>query len=149
MKLGVGATIGLVVGALGVILGIYASIAPMQVASWFTGSGAVNWLPTAIPVIVIGIMVISFAPFIKNMMGNSAKKKRLQQVGQKTGAKILDVQDTGMTVNMNPYVKVTVEMPGGKSATFQVLVSRVQIPRIGDVIQVLYDPADPTIVMPA
>jgi len=33
--------------------------------------------------------------------------------------------------------------------TFELTVSRVQIPRVGDLIDIFYDPKDPTLVVPA
>ena len=71
------------------------------------------------------------------------------KTGQRKIAKILNVQDTGMTVNMNPYVKITVETTPGNQATFQMMVSRVKIPRPGDSIEILCDPANPTVAVPA
>jgi len=142
---------GLIVGLAGAAIGIYASINPMGVGKLFLSMGVdnmVNLMSFGIPLLVLVIMGAAFAPFIASAMKNAQKKKRLALVGVKGKAKILSVQDTGLTVNNNPYIRVTVEMKPGSQATFQTMVSRVAIPRAGDMIEVIYDPADPSVVMP-
>jgi hypothetical protein len=86
---------------------------------------------------------------IKNLMGNSKTKKLLKERGQKTTAKILDVQDTGISVNNAYYIKITVETVPGVKAQFQILMPRTNIPRVGDMIAVSYDPSNPSVAMPA
>lgn len=152
MKLGFWGWFGIIMGILGMGIGIYASIDPMAIGSIFLQIGPEkigNYMQIGMPILFIVIFGAAFGPFVVKGIKNSRVKKRLQQVGQKTTVKILDVRDTGVTINMNPYVKVTVQMPNGNSATFDMLVSRVQIPRAGDGIDVLYDPSDPTVVMAA
>lgn len=149
MKRNWGGIIGLFFGGLGLIIGIYASINPQGVMSFMETSHADTWLPIGIPIFVVVIMLASFGPVAMSAIKNSQKKKHLLQVGQKTTGTILDVRDTGVTVNMNPYVKITVQTKNGVKAEFQMLISRVQIPRVGDEIELLYDPSDPTSVMPA
>ena len=75
------------------------------------------------------------------------RKRRLEEAGVNAQAQILAVQDTGMTVNDNPRVKLTLAVsPADGSQAFQVstkkTVSRVAIPRPGDVLMVRYDPED-------
>jgi hypothetical protein len=57
-------------------------------------------------------------------------------------ATITNVQDTGMTINDNPRVKLTlrVEPEGGEpwEAVKKATVSRINIPRVGDPIRVKY-----------
>jgi hypothetical protein len=59
---------------------------------------------------------------------------------------VLSVEDTGMTINDNPRVKITVraEPPGESPWTIvkTATVSRVSIPRPGDRCVVFYDPAN-------
>jgi hypothetical protein len=52
-------------------------------------------------------------------------------------------------VNLNPQVELSVRMPDGSIARFKMFVSRVKFPRPGESIEVLYDPADPAVVLPA
>jgi hypothetical protein len=80
------------------------------------------------------------------MFGN--KKKKILEDGIQSRAVVIDVADTGMTVNNNPRVKLTLQVqPEGDApfeATKKVTVSRVAIPSIGDSYWVRYDPADPS-----
>ena len=80
------------------------------------------------------------------------KKKREQAVNlMQTGARgigtVLNVQDTGMTMNEDPRVKVTMRVePIDGSPPFEAsktrFVSRVEIPRMGDRYPVWYDASD-------
>ena len=83
--------------------------------------------------------------------GKRKKEKALNLVA--TGAKaigtVLSVQDTGMTMNDNPRIKMTFRIePIDGSAPFDAektkVVSRVQIPRSGDRYPVWYDLEDPS-----
>jgi Short C-terminal domain len=81
------------------------------------------------------------------------KSKRKQaaelfESGQKGAGTVVSVQDTGMTVNDNPRVKMVfrVEPLDGSpafDATKTTTVSRVEIPRQGDRYPVWYDAQDP------
>ena len=108
------------------------------------------YLPLGITSFVFIILAFAFGPSIKSLAQNSRNKKILQERGQRTTALIMSVQDTGITVNnVNYYVKVTVQTVPGSQATFNMLVNRTNIPRPGDAIEVLYDPANPTIAVKA
>jgi ABC-type dipeptide/oligopeptide/nickel transport system permease component len=133
---------------LGVVIGIYASINPQGVFQIFARIGFGN-IMVILPIIVIILIAISLFMNFGGLLGKSKIKKRLMQTGQRTTAKILNVQDTGMTVNMNPYVNITVETTSGNQATFKMMVPRIQIPRPGDTMEILFDPADPTVAVPA
>lgn len=77
---------------------------------------------------------------------SQARMAQLAEHGRRCPGRVLSVDDTGVTINNNPRVRMTVraEPPGEppfdlvKTAT----VSRVQIPRPGDRCTVFYDPAD-------
>jgi hypothetical protein len=81
------------------------------------------------------------------MFGNK-KKKRILEDGISAPAVVINVADTGVTVNNNPRVKLTLQVqPEGDApfeATKKVTVSRVAIPTPGDRYWVRYDPADPS-----
>ncbi len=74
------------------------------------------------------------------------KKKKILSEGIQARAIVLNVQDTGMTVNDNPRVKLTLQVQPEGEIPFEVTkkqtVSRVAIPRIGDEFLVRYDPSD-------
>ncbi len=83
-------------------------------------------------------------------MFKSKKKKAaaLFESGSKGVGTVVSVQDTGMTVNDNPRVKMVFRIePLDGSTAFdaekKTTVSRVEIPRQGDRYPVWYDPADP------
>jgi len=137
------------IGIIGIIVGIIGGVFGVTVAIQSNlKSSSPDWSPFIVLGVAFIVMFFSFFPFIKKAMENSQKKKRLQQVGQRTQATVLEVRDTGLTVNNNPYIEVTVELKGIKTK-FSTMVSRVGIPRPGDIIEVLYDPSDPTVVMAA
>jgi hypothetical protein len=80
-----------------------------------------------------------------------SKRKKAQELFE-TGARgagtVIQVQDTGMTVNNNPRVKMVFRVePLDGSPAFDAqktkTVSRVEIPRQGERYPVFYDPQDP------
>ena len=79
-----------------------------------------------------------------------SKRKKAEELfatGAKGAGTVVLVQDTGMTVNDNPRVKMTFRVePLDGSAAFDLekttTVSRVEIPRQGDRYPVWYDPQD-------
>jgi hypothetical protein len=80
----------------------------------------------------------------------SKKKKaaELFESGAKGAGTVISVQDTGMTINDNPRVKMTFRvepLDGGPAFDAQktTTVSRVEIPRQGDRYPVWYDQEDP------
>ena len=85
------------------------------------------------------------------MFGKGKKQKvaELFQTGSKGIGTVTLVQDTGMTINDNPRVKMTFRVePLDGSPAFDAqkttTVSRVQIPRQGERYPVWYDRADPS-----
>lgn len=77
--------------------------------------------------------------------GKGGRAAHLLEHGKRCPGTVLSVQDTGMTINDNPRVKMQVraEPPGEPAFEFEktATVSRVQIPRSGDRCAVFYDPA--------
>ena len=135
----------------GVAIGIYTTTDPVAVEKAITQIGTENlalWMAMGFILFALFIIILAFGPLIINSIRNTGKKKHLARCGVKTMARIIDIQDTGITVNKNPAIKITVEL-NGVLGSFQSIVSRVNIPRIGDIIEVIYDPADPSCVMPA
>jgi hypothetical protein len=75
------------------------------------------------------------------------KAADLFQNGAKGAGTVIQVRDTGMTVNDNPRVKMTFRIEpldgsAGFDATKTATVSRVEIPRQGDRYPVWYDSQD-------
>jgi hypothetical protein len=84
------------------------------------------------------------------MFGNKKKREQAQNLvatGSRAVGTITDVQDTGMTINDNPRVRITFNIaPLDGSAAFEgektQMVSRVQIPQIGQRYPVFFDAND-------
>jgi hypothetical protein len=81
--------------------------------------------------------------------GKREKVQNLMASGARGIGTVTNVQDTGMTLNDNPRVKLTFQIdPLDGSPGFQAektaTVSRVAIPRIGDRYACWYDAADPS-----
>ena len=73
--------------------------------------------------------------------------EQLMATGSRGAGTVVQVQDTGMTVNDNPRIKMTFRVePLDGSPAFDTekttTVSRVQIPRQGERYPVWYDPQD-------
>jgi hypothetical protein len=86
-------------------------------------------------------------------MGLFTNKKKqaenLLQTGSRGAGTVISVQDTGMTVNDNPRVRMVFRVePLDGSPAFDAektkTVSRVEIPRQGERYPVWYDPSDPS-----
>lgn len=54
-------------------------------------------------------------------------------------ATVLRMQDTGQTINDNPSIVLTLQL-GGQPVAVQALVSRLEIPRVGEQVLVMTDP---------
>jgi hypothetical protein len=99
--------------------------------------------------IVFGVVFIpmGLAPVALAGLGRtkSAEKAALVATGKRCRGVVVSVEDTGLTINDDPHVKITVraEPPGEPPFTIvrNATVSRVSIPRAGDVCTVFYDPA--------
>lgn len=104
--------------------------------------------------VAIGLAVIfvpmGLAPLPFALMAGRKRGKLvgLAEQGKRCSGVVLHVEDTGMTINDNPHVKITVraEPPGEPPFTVvkKATVSRVKIPREGDRVVVFYDPANRT-----
>ncbi len=68
--------------------------------------------------------------------------------GMRCAARLLAIGDTGVTINDDPLAKLTLSVspPRGLrpfEATIETTVSRLAIPRVGDTLPVVCDPANP------
>ena len=115
--------------------------------------------------LVAGAAVCAFAPVVRLMGGiwigvgllllvigqkaaaGAAHRRQLLQTGKAGEATILEVADTGVTINNSPRVriKVRIEVPGEApiEASTAMMVSRVNVPRPGEVYTVRFDPKNP------
>lgn len=108
----------------------------------------------------IGFFLITFLPLLFGSMwylmrgfkGDTKKMRKLMQTGVQAQADILSVEDTGVTMNeIYPMVRLQIRVHSTTGAPFEAqvetFVSRVNIPKAGDVIRVVYDPANPKNLM--
>ncbi len=130
MKMNWGMWVGLGGAAIGLTVGLIAVIATKA------------WIPLIIMVIVVGIMV---SVFWKVLFGPMILRSKLAKSGFATTARVVEVSDTGVTVNNAPQVKLLLEVTPPNGATYMVetkqLISRLQtsIYQQGSMIPVLID----------
>lgn len=86
-------------------------------------------------------------------MSGVAEARRLQETGLPATAIIVEVWDTGITVNDDPVIGLEIEVSRADGSVYAVtipksLVSRIDIPRFqpGSTVSVRIDPADSSIV---
>ena len=91
--------------------------------------------------------VLFLAGMFSGFLTTPGNYRRLMKTGIEANATILDINDTGVTVNKNPYVKLRLRVePIGMAAyetDVKAMVSRVSIPRPGDGVRVKFDPNKP------
>jgi hypothetical protein len=118
--------------------------------AFFLLLGGMSFYLPRYPILLIPFILLCFAAPLSIIMmaksGNNAEKL-LKNGGVKTTAKIVNVQDTGMTMNrINIGIRLTLEVASVTGSPFQAqtetFVSRVSIPRIGEVVEVVYNPSD-------
>src|SRR5947209_424263 len=75
-----------------------------------------------------------------------SKKRKILENGVQARAIITNVEDTGVTINDSPRVKLTLQVQPDGEVPFEVtkktLVSRLRIPSVGDALWVRYDRSD-------
>lgn len=89
----------------------------------------------------------AIVPLLVNWIDKKMKISKLKVVGVAGTGKIIEIKDSGITVNNSPYPIIKVEI-GGVVTEFYCLVSRVSLPRVGDQIEMIYDPSNPQIALP-
>lgn len=100
-------------------------------------------VPLIIIPIVLVIVIVSMRPLLRQLFPPTIKN------GVTAEAEVLDVRDTGTTINDDPLVALQLEVRPSMAAAFQVeyktLVSRLEVSqyRPGCKAVVLYDPANP------
>jgi hypothetical protein len=77
--------------------------------------------------------------------------KYVNRIGEPAEAVVLDISDTGITINDNPKVRLKLKVyPKDREpyeAAVSQVISRVTIPRLGDRVYVKFDPNNPTNVI--
>lgn len=117
MKMNIGIWIGIIGGIIGLLVGVGAVVA--------TGGKSGIWMGLGMLVIFGGMFYLFWRLFFKPMLNTS----RLQKTGLSGTAKILEVKDTGVTINNNPQVKLVLEVKNSFGQKYntqcRVLVSRI------------------------
>jgi uncharacterized protein DUF3592 len=120
----------------------------MLVAAFGPGAtGEGGWKTAAVINAAVGLP-LAVAPLVGGvfMRGKRAQAADLIAHGRSAPGRVTDIHDTGITINNNPRVKVSVraEPPGEPAFDVQktFTASRVELPRVGDVCTVFYDPLD-------
>ncbi len=117
MKMNAGIWIGIIGGIIGLIVGVGAVVT--------TGGSSGIYIGMAMLVIFGGVFYLFYRLIFKPMLNAS----RLQKIGIPGKATILEVRDTGVTINNNPQVKLIVEIKNSfgqrYNATIRTLVSRI------------------------
>ncbi len=115
---------------------------------WMTNQNIDQTMPSLFaPLLVFGIVAFIISVFV--MVRNFTQvDTQLLETGEKAQAKILSIQDSNITVaNTQFAVILTLEVQSTSRGVFtakvQTLVSRVQIPRPGDMVNVVFDPTNP------
>ena len=126
------------VGVAMILRGINGGIGAEGGSTFLFIFGAVFLVPVLLPLI--------FKPFAKREKRRSAW---LRAQGKKGVATVTAVEDTGVTVNENPGVRLKLSIqPNNADPAFEgeksMVVSRVDVPRAGDRYPVWYDPQDTT-----
>ncbi len=100
--------------------------------------------------VVISLAVIVFVVIILRKVGAmSAPNRELLATGESAQATIVNLWDTGTSVNDNPLVGLLLEVRPASRPPYQVktslLISRLQIPQYqpGRVLAVKFDPTNP------
>ena len=117
MKMNTGAWIGIIGGIGGLLVGIISVVTVAGEVGLYIGAGML--------VLFGGMFYLFYRIFFKPMINAS----RLQKTGIAGTATILEVRDTGVTINNNPQIKLILEVknPLGQKYTTQ---SRVMVSRI-------------------
>jgi len=86
---------------------------------------------------------------IANRTAGLSQAKELRKIGRPAQAKILEISDTGWTVNDDPVVAFLLEVYPGEQEPYQartkIVISRVHIPQFqpGATVPVRIDPKNP------
>ncbi|MER7335232.1 MULTISPECIES: SHOCT domain-containing protein [unclassified Micromonospora] len=144
-------------GIIGVVIAVIAGAGLALPGLFLALTGAALWAAAELPATergmpfllagIFGTMILvplAVLPFVLRRRGTAA---RLAAEGAEAVGTVTDVRDTGMTVNDNPRVRLTLRIsPSDGSASFTgetaLIVSRLDAPRRGQRFAVRYDPAD-------
>ena len=113
-----------------------------------------DWLAGFFAAIMLTTGIYFFVSLHRRTAGLISGKtlSRLREKSRHARAEILELEDTGMTVNEDPVVQVLLQIQDSNKPPYQVkvkqLVSRLAVHHLskGGVVEVLIDPENPKIV---
>jgi hypothetical protein len=121
-------------------------------AVWLAAFGPANnddpGARAAAVILAVIFIPMGLAPLPFALFGRGKRQRALQLVqhGQRCPGEVMSVEDTNVTINDNPRVRITVQAQPPGEPPFTIVktttVSRVNIPRRGDRCTVFYDPSD-------
>lgn len=112
-------------------------------------TGAVNMI-VFVSIGFAAFMTIIAIVIVVRLFRNSARNQHLIQNGVPATAVVLELHDTGMTINDNPQVELVLDvLPANRPpfrATTRTMISRLHTSQVQPGMQVLvkYDPSDPS-----
>jgi hypothetical protein len=108
-----------------------------------------NFFPKLLFLLIAALIAFSLyfpAKMIYGMFASSGQRDELLKTGVVATGTITNVEDTRVTFNNNPQVKLTLSVQASGSAEFTtsttMVVSRVNVPRVGDHVKVHFNPND-------
>lgn len=117
MKMNIGAWIGIIGGIIGLLVGVAAVVTTAGTTGIYIGAG------------MLALFGGLFFLFYKLFFAPMINMGRLQKTGLPGKARIVEVRDTGVTINNNPQVKLVLEVKNSMGQRYQaqckVLVSRI------------------------
>ena len=125
------------------VVGTALILSAQNPASKATGMDKWGWAIPGFIFIPLGLGGMLFMLFRRR---KGALARRLLAEGTNTTGTITAVRDTGVTINNNPRIALEIDVKthqGPMKLEKTVTVSRLTIPREGDVVQVWYDRNDP------
>jgi hypothetical protein len=147
-------------GAIFVILGlvfvflrgvIWSFVGPALLGSTYNDFPAFQQPPAGFLIAGVVFVLVGASLFAVGFMfsQSSSNAQRLQAVGIPGTATVISAQDTGMTINDNPRVNLTLQVAAGGNtyqASTSVTVPRLQVGRLapGSVLAIKVDPAKPS-----
>jgi hypothetical protein len=105
-------------------------------------------LSVVLPIVLVAITIFFVVRFFLGLISESRQRQSLLRNGERAVAEILNISDTGVTVNDNPRVALRLlvqpKSRTGFEATTKLLVSRLSLAifQPGAKIQVRFDPND-------
>ncbi len=73
-------------------------------------------------------------------------QQQLLQSGVSASAEVISIQDTGQMINYDPVVVLQLHVKADYGSEFdtttQLVVSKIAVPRVGDIIKIKYDSSD-------